>query len=213
MEIKVVKARRRDLNFLYKLRNSRSVRSLLTNTKKINYQSHCSWFKKTFKDKNIRIFLATLKSTNRRIGYCRFNTDKLITDVSIVINDNFRGNGLSKKILDMSEKKINFNTIFKAQVKKSNFRSKKLFISQNYKQLKSTKDYLIFIKHNINNKKYQKYLNIINKIEQIRSKNNVNWMNILRESFFHSPRESAMILSKIYEDDRKISSLAKRLTN
>ena len=36
-----------------------------------------------------------------------------------------------------------------------------------------------------------KYLKIINKIENIRKKNNVNWMNILRLAFKKSPKEAA----------------------
>ena len=31
-----------------------------------------------------------------------------------------------------------------------------------------------------NNAKVKKYLNIINKIEKVRSKNNVNWIDVLR---------------------------------
>ena len=60
------------------------------------------------------------------------------------------------------------------------------------------------------NPKY--YLKLIDKIENIRGKNNVNWMNILRLSFKNSPRETAKILSKIYKDDKRISQIAKKLT-
>ena len=35
----------------------------------------------------------------------------------------------------------------------------------------------------LNDEKYKYYLKIINKIEKIRSKNNVNWMNILKLAF------------------------------
>jgi hypothetical protein len=55
------------------------------------------------------------------------------------------------------------------------------------------------------------YLQIISKIEKIRKNNNVNWMNILRVAFKFSPRETARIMSKIYTDDQKISSLVKKL--
>ena len=55
------------------------------------------------------------------------------------------------------------------------------------------------------------YLQIIYKIEKIRKNNNVNWMNILRVAFKFSPRETARIMSKIYTDDQKISSLVKKL--
>ena len=37
-------------------------------------------------------------------------------------------------------------------------------------------------------KKYKFYTNIINKIEKIRSKNNVNWMNILKLAFKTDPK-------------------------
>ena len=56
-----------------------------------------------------------------------------------------------------------------------------------------------------------KYLEIINKIENIRKKNNVNWMNILRIAFKYSPKATAKVMSKIYTDDQKISSLVKKL--
>lgn len=59
--------------------------------------------------------------------------------------------------------------------------------------------------------KSKKYLKIISKIENIRKKNNVNWMNILRIAFKHSPDATAKTMSKIYIDDKKIGSLVKKL--
>ena len=56
------------------------------------------------------------------------------------------------------------------------------------------------------------YLKIISQIENIRKKNNVNWMNILRIAFKDSPKATAKIMSKIYSDDKRISTLVKRLT-
>ena len=57
-----------------------------------------------------------------------------------------------------------------------------------------------------------KYLKIIKQIENIRKKNNVNWMNLLRLAFRYSPKEAAKIMSKIYVDDSSIGKLAKKLT-
>jgi hypothetical protein len=59
----------------------------------------------------------------------------------------------------------------------------------------------------------KKYLRIIKQIENIRKKNNVNWMNILRLAFKKSPKSAAKIMSKIYIDDNKISQLVKKLSN
>jgi len=57
-----------------------------------------------------------------------------------------------------------------------------------------------------------KSLKIIDKIEGIRKKNNVNWMNVLRLAFKYAPREASNIMSKIYKDDAKISKLVKKLS-
>ena len=61
--------------------------------------------------------------------------------------------------------------------------------------------------------KSKNYLLIIKKIENIRKKNNVNWMNILRLAFKNSPKESAKIMAKIYKDDASISKFVKKLTD
>ena len=63
----------------------------------------------------------------------------------------------------------------------------------------------------INKNKSQKYLKIISKIESIRKNNNVNWMNILRIAFKHDAKITAKVMSKIYQDDQKISKLVKKL--
>ena len=57
-----------------------------------------------------------------------------------------------------------------------------------------------------------KYLAIISKIEKIRSKNNVNWMNILRLAFKLDPKSAAKVMKKINYDDKKISNLLNKLS-
>jgi len=59
--------------------------------------------------------------------------------------------------------------------------------------------------------KKKKYNKVIDKIENTRTKNNKNWMNILRLAFKSSPSEASAILSKIYKEDKKIANLAKSL--
>lgn len=55
-------------------------------------------------------------------------------------------------------------------------------------------------------------LEIIDKIEEIRSKNNINWMNVLRLAFKFAPDEARDIVSKINSDDKRISNLLKKLS-
>ena len=56
------------------------------------------------------------------------------------------------------------------------------------------------------------YLDIIDEIEKIRSRNNVNWMDILRLVFKHCPDEAKKLMGKINEEDDRISELFKKLS-
>ena len=56
------------------------------------------------------------------------------------------------------------------------------------------------------------YNKIIDKIQKIRAKNNVNWMNILKLAFELDPKKSSQIMKKINYDDKKIAKLLNKLT-
>ena len=57
------------------------------------------------------------------------------------------------------------------------------------------------------------YNKIIDEIQKIRSKNNVNWMNILKLAFKLDSRNASKIMKKINYDDKKISILLSKLSN
>ena len=63
----------------------------------------------------------------------------------------------------------------------------------------------------INKKKINRGLILINKIQKIRSKNNKNWMDLLRLSLKLDFKTTAKILKDIVSDDKKISDLAKKI--
>tara|TARA_Y100000817_G_C16359046_1_gene325130 strand:- start:84 stop:281 length:198 start_codon:yes stop_codon:yes gene_type:complete len=58
---------------------------------------------------------------------------------------------------------------------------------------------------------YKKTLKLVNQIQKIRSKNNKNWMDLLRLSLKLDHKATSKILYQIYKDDQKISRLAKKL--
>ena len=62
------------------------------------------------------------------------------------------------------------------------------------------------------NKQIVHYLKIIDEIEKIRTKNNVNWMDVLRIAFIHAPDEAKKLMKKINEEDNRISELFKKLS-
>ena len=63
-----------------------------------------------------------------------------------------------------------------------------------------------------NSKKIKKSLKIIDKIQKIRSKNNRNWMDLLRLAIKLDHKKSSNILKEIVKDDKKISKLADQIS-
>jgi hypothetical protein len=58
----------------------------------------------------------------------------------------------------------------------------------------------------------KKRLKVIDEIENIRTKNNVNWMDVLRLAFTHAPEESKKLMKKINQEDNRISELFEKLS-
>ena len=194
---------------LYHLRNDNKTRSFSQNNKKIRLVDHEKWFRK-IKQKNIyKIFIVLSKNKNEVIGYVRFKSLKKYSEVSIAIYKKFRNKGLSKKILLGSERKIKTN-FFIAKVHFRNLKSVALFKSANYKITKHEGKFMTMKKEI--NKDVNKYLKIIQQIENVRKKNNTNWMDILRIAFRNSPKETAKIMRQIFNEDTKISKLSKKLS-
>jgi len=57
------------------------------------------------------------------------------------------------------------------------------------------------------------YLKIINKIQKVRSKNNLNWMGILKLAFKHAPKDASGLMQRVNSEDKKISLLMKKLSS
>ena len=55
-----------------------------------------------------------------------------------------------------------------------------------------------------------KHKKIFNKIQNIRSKNNKNWMDLLRLSYESNPKKNLKILSNIIGKDQTLVKLAKQ---
>jgi len=56
------------------------------------------------------------------------------------------------------------------------------------------------------------YLKIIDEVEKVRTKNNVNWMDVLRLAFIHAPEESKKLMKKINQEDNRVSELFEKLS-
>tara|TARA_B100000989_G_scaffold298168_1_gene286400 strand:+ start:1498 stop:1719 length:222 start_codon:yes stop_codon:yes gene_type:complete len=56
-------------------------------------------------------------------------------------------------------------------------------------------------------------LKLINEIEKVRSKNNKNWMDLLKLSISLDFKKTANILNRIVKDDKVVSRIASKIKN
>ena len=61
------------------------------------------------------------------------------------------------------------------------------------------------------NKKYKKSILLVNKIQKIRSKNNRNWMDLLKLALKLDHNEASKILAQIHKQDVQISKLVLKI--
>jgi len=62
-----------------------------------------------------------------------------------------------------------------------------------------------------NKKIIKEGLKLVNQIQKIRSKNNKNWMDLLRLSLMIDFNSTSKILKEICKDDKRISNLAQKI--
>ncbi len=210
-----------DIDDVFNWRNDLVSRKNSINQKKIKYPSHRVWFKKILLSKENKYFIGTHK--REKVGFVRYEKNKDDNYVvSININPEFRNRGFGSKLLlksQLQKEIIKDCKVLFSMIKKNNLASIKTFEKANYTKCDELRSYYLFcncknrdkVKYMKKLNKQKKYQKIIDQIESIRSKNNGNWMNILRIAFKYSPDEAAKTMSKIYKEDQRISTLAKKL--
>jgi hypothetical protein len=200
-------AKKKDVDFLYNLRNNTSIKkNSINNQRKITKTEHKEWFKKIYnKSLVLIVYLNKIK-----IGAVRYDKNDVNYLVSIALKPNFHNKGYGGQVLKQSERFIKKNTILIAKIKKTNIKSLKIFLKNSYTILKKNK-LIILYKIFKTNSKNQKYNSIISKIELIRKKNNVNWMDVLKLCFQLDPEKTKLIFKRINVDDKKINNLSKKI--
>ena len=61
-------------------------------------------------------------------------------------------------------------------------------------------------------KKYKNKIIFIDKIQKIRSKNNKNWMDLLRLAYRLDPKKTSLIIKSISNNDGQINGILKKLS-
>ena len=221
MKTRVRKIKFTDKADVLKWRNNRNTRKNSLNTNTVTLEEHSIWFKKIMDGSGYISFMLEVNDVKAGfVSYQKKSNNEFYT--SINLNPDYRGKNLGSKFLNLTSKKLIMNGFigtFNAKIKHGNLSSEKTFNNAGYEKNKAYKKYILYTynvqKRNLvkmkSKEKKKSYNKIIDQIEKIRSKNNTNWMDILRIAFEHSPKEASKVMSEIYHEDQKISLLAKKL--
>jgi len=205
MKIAIKKSTINDSLFFLKIRNEITNLKQFFNTAKISVKEHSQWYSLNYR-KNI---FYTCYVNKEKSGYIRGEIKKDILLISIAFTKKFQNKGIGTESYKLFEKKIKKGVILIAKVKKNNPISQNFFLKNKFSLLNKKKTIFTYYKICLNNK--NNYLKAISDIEKVRKGNNVNWMNILRVAFQHSPQEASTIFRNIFKDDKKINKLSKKL--
>jgi hypothetical protein len=210
MEINIRKIIKKDVKKIFNLRNDKLTRKFSKNHEKIALSEHKEWFKNAIKSKEDFFYVVLLNK--RVVGYIRYEKYNLFYKISIALNKNIRKKNHSKTIIDLSEKQINKNIVSIAEVKSNNKNAIKTFIKSRYKIINNSKKFITFCKITDSYKEINDNIfSIIERIKNVRSNNNINWMDILKIAFKNDPIETSLIFKKIQSSDARITKLSKQL--
>lgn len=176
------------------------------NDQPVSTSTHNIWFEKTLADEDKFVFLGYVTDQDKPFGMVRFDVDThhQQADVSINLAPEARGRGLGKSLLSAGIKKfLTYRTcILSAKIKPENKASIACFKSNDFIVYDETPQQIM-----LKNK-----IVIIDAIEAVRTRNNVNWMDIMRVAMRSAPQDAEKIIGRINNDDGEISRLLSLLS-
>ena len=206
MKILIKKVSELDLKFTFTLRNNKFIRKNFFDEKTITYTKHQDWFSKKFKNKKNLYFIISNKT--KKIGLIRYDKTNFYYNISISILPKYQSANIGSEAILISEKFIKKGMLI-ANIKDNNKKSLNFFKKNGYTVLTKDKDYTLY--KIINTNENEKNNILIGKIQNIRSNNNVNWMDILRIAFESSPDKTKKVFKNIFTDDKNINAISKKL--
>jgi RimJ/RimL family protein N-acetyltransferase len=206
MPISIYPATIDDADQLFNWRNDPQTIQQSTSNKVIGKDEHMSWLKQKLDSQDTLILMGHNDESDKQIGMVRFDAhDEHFWIISINMAPDWRGKNLSSLLLEAAMTyfgKIH-TAILTAYVKADNKASRKCFERCGFALYEEHEDELT----------YMNKVLVINEIEAVRSRNNVNWMNLMRLAFRVAPHEAEEIFKNVNKDDGTIATLLNILTS
>ena len=172
----------------------------------VSKSDHQIWLNEALSDSNRILLLGIDLQSKEPIGLVRVDItdDNYFGEVSINIGAKWRSKKLSVSLLNKAIDEVGktHTLVLIARIIPTNVVSQKCFQKCGFALYEENSDELI----------YQNKVLVINQIETVRSKNNVNWMNLMRLAFRVAPKEAEEIFKHINTDDGTIATLLNKLT-
>ena len=206
MNILTKKITKSDLSFTFLLRNNKSIRKESFNSDIITYEKHKEWFfKKLNNKKDLSLIILDNKT---KVGVIRYEQGEFYYEISISILPKYQLLNIGSDALISSEKYLKKAMII-SKIKKNNSKSLNFFKKNGYMSISENKKHTLYKVINQLENKRNKYL--IDQIQKIRKKNNVNWMDILRIAFESSPNKTRNVFKNIFIADKDVNIISKKL--
>jgi len=205
MPVTVRHAIMHDADKLLEWRNDpETIRFSTTNTG-VSKDEHRTWIEGKLKSEETMILIGCDSASGEEMGVVRFDAhDEHFWIVSINLAPTWRGRKMAAPLLDEAVAVFGneHTAILTAYVKQDNIASRKVFERCGFALYEENEEQLT----------YMNKVLIINEIESVRSRNNVNWMNLMRLAFRVAPHEAEEIFKNVNKDDGTIAGLLKTLT-
>ena len=200
MRVYIRKTEIHDCDDILQWRNDPVTRSQSFQSKLISDSNHRVWFDQMLIDSKQHAYVGFGDSEKTKIGFVHLKHNSAGTcTVSINLNPNHRGKALGSKLLQKAIKDhSSYNdVVYLALIKPTNLASIRCFEKAGFALYDRKSDVFTMINKTV----------LIDKIEKVRAKNNVNWMNLMRLAFAKSPKEAEKIFEKINREDNHIADL------
>ncbi len=129
-KITVVRATRNDSTDIWEWRNDELTTQMSLTPGGVSWEAHTNWYEKSLITPSRHIYIGHLPS-GKKIGVCRFDVaaERNTAEVSINLNPQYRGKGLSSQLLSVAISRFWKNSSMEllATVKKENIGSIKCF--------------------------------------------------------------------------------------
>lgn len=190
-----------DWKLLLEWRNDIITRQNSFNMDIISDDSHKSWLLKSLDNPSRELYILEDDSA---VATIRADIEDTITTLSWNVSPSHRGKGYGTELLKLYLK--DRKGTFIAEIKPTNKASIRMVEKNGFTIKSQDEEKLIYYKINT-----MTDLEIIDEIEKVRNKNNVNWMDLMRLAFKYAPDEARQIMARVGNDDNKISELLEQL--